>query len=69
MDDEGSRYLSLQFKDDVLVGATSIGRTDHVGALRGLVQGRVRLGSWKDKLLQDPTQFMTAYISQTHKAA
>ena len=63
------RYLSLQFKDDVLVGATSIGRTDHVGALRGLVQGRMRLGAWKDKLLQDPTQFMAAYIAQTHKTA
>jgi hypothetical protein len=66
--EESFRYLSLQFKDDVLVGATSIGRTDHVGALRGLVQGRMRLGAWKDKLLQDPTQFMAAYIAQTHKA-
>ena len=40
-----------------------------VGALRGLVQGRLRLGPWKDKLLQDPTQFMTAYLSQTQKAS
>jgi NAD(P)H-nitrite reductase large subunit len=68
-DEKGFRYLSLQFKDDVLVGATSIGRTDHVGALRGLVQGRMRLGAWKEKLLEDPTQFMAAYIAQTHKAA
>ncbi|MDD5247736.1 MAG: FAD-dependent oxidoreductase [Rhodocyclaceae bacterium] len=68
-DDERYRYLSLQFKDDVLIGATSIGWTDHVGALRGLVQGRMRLGPWKEKLLQDPTQFMTAYIAQAHKAA
>jgi NAD(P)H-nitrite reductase large subunit len=69
VNEESFRYLSLQFKDDVLVGATSIGRTDHVGALRGLVQGRMRLGAWKDKLLQDPTQFMAAYIAQTHKTA
>ena len=69
VDEKNFRYLSLQFKDDVLVGATSIGRTDHVGALRGLVQGRLRLGPWKDKLLQDPTQFMTAYLSQTQKVS
>ena len=69
VDEKNFRYLSLQFKDDVLVGATSIGRTDHVGALRGLVQGRLRLGSWKDRLLKDPTQFMAAYISQTQKTS
>lgn len=65
----GFHYLSLQFKDDVLVGATSIGWTDHVGALRGLIQGRVRLGEWKARLMQDPTQFMTAYLGAAQKAA
>jgi NAD(P)H-nitrite reductase large subunit len=69
VDEKNFRYLSLQFKDDVLVGATSIGRTDHVGALRGLVQGRMRLGPWKEKLLKDPTQFMAAYVSQAQKVA
>ena len=68
-DEENFRYLSLQFKDDVLVGATSVGWTDNVGALRGLVQGRLRLGPWKDKLLQDPTQFMAAYISRMQKVS
>ena len=63
------RYLSLQFKDDVLVGATSIGWTDHVGALRGLVQGRTKLGAWKDQLLDDPTQFVAAYVACGLKAA
>ena len=37
-DEAGFRYISLQFRDDVLVGATSIGLTDHVG-FRGLIQG------------------------------
>ena len=69
VDEAGFRYLSLQFKDDVLVGATSIGWTDHVGALRGLIQGRVRLGEWKARLLHDPTQFMTAYLGAAQKAA
>jgi len=53
----------------VLVGATSVGWTDKVGARRGLVQGRLRLGPWKDKLLQDPTQFMAAYISRMQKVS
>ena len=39
-----NRYISLQFKDDVLVGATSVGLTQHVGVLRGLIQGEVNLG-------------------------
>ncbi len=69
VDEPGFRYLSLQFKDDVLIGATCIGWTDHVGALRGLIQGRVRLGSWKARLLEDPTQFMAAYLGAAQKAA
>ena len=69
VDEAAFRYLSLQFKDDMLVGATSIGWTDHVGALRGLIQGRVHLGEWKPKLLADPTQFMAAYLGAAQKAA
>ena len=69
VDEANFRYLSLQFKDDALIGATSIGWTDHVGALRGLIQGRVRLREWKARLLADPTQFMTAYLGAAQKAA
>ncbi len=69
VDEPSFRYLSLQFKDDMLIGATSIGWTEHVGALRGLIQGRVRLGGWKARLLQDPTQFMAAYLGSAQKAA
>lgn len=58
----GGRHLSLQFKDDVLVGCNSVGWTQHVGVMRGLVEGQVRLGPWKDKLLQDPTKLMDAYL-------
>ena len=63
VDAERFRYLSLQFDDDVLIGATSIGWTDHVGALRGLIQSRTRLGAWKARLEADPTQFMAAYLA------
>ena len=57
------RHLSLQFKDDVLVGCNSVGWTEHVGVLRGLVEGGIRLGPWKDKLKQDPTRLMQAYLA------
>ena len=30
--------------------------------MRGLVEGQIHLGRWKDKLKQDPTQLMAAYI-------
>ncbi|MDP2257350.1 MAG: FAD-dependent oxidoreductase [Polaromonas sp.] len=57
------RHLSLQFKDDVLVGCNSVGWTDHVGVMRGLVEGEVRLGPWKDTLKHDPTKLMEAYLA------
>jgi hypothetical protein len=31
--------------------------------MRGLVEGQVHLGEWKDKLLDDPTQLMKAYLA------
>jgi len=65
VDEAAYRYLSLQFKGDVLIGATSIGMTQHVGALRGLIQGRLRLGPWKDVLLQAPQRFFEAYLAAT----
>jgi len=61
-DREGLRHLSLRFKDDVMVGANAIGWTQHVGVLRGLVEGQVKLGAWKDRLLEDPTRIMEAYL-------
>jgi hypothetical protein len=59
-------YINLQFQDDLLVGATALGLTQHVGVLRGLIQSKIRLKSWKDKLKADPTRVMEAYIANTH---
>jgi hypothetical protein len=63
VDDANYRYLSLQFGADRLIGATAIGLPEHVGAMRGLIEGRVKLGQWKDVLLNDPTQMMQAYLA------
>ncbi|WP_374503012.1 NAD(P)/FAD-dependent oxidoreductase [Zoogloea sp.] len=65
VDEAAYRYLSLQFKGDVLIGATSIGMTQHVGALRGLIQGKLALGPWKDVLLEAPQRFFEAYLAAT----
>jgi NAD(P)H-nitrite reductase large subunit len=62
-DDTHHKLLSMQFKADVMVGCNSIGWTDHVGALRGLVEGKVKLGEWKAKLQADPTKLMAAYLA------
>lgn len=62
-DEANGRYISLQFDGDVLVGATSVGLTEHVGALRGLIQSKMKLGVWKQKLLETPTRFAEAYIA------
>jgi NAD(P)H-nitrite reductase large subunit len=61
-DKAAGRHLSLQFKDDVLVGCNAVGWTQHVGVMRGLVEGQVKLGAWKDALLQDPTRLMESYL-------
>jgi len=57
------RHLSLQFQGDVLVGCNSVGWTDHVGVMRGLVEGQIKLGAWKDTLKADPTKLMEAYLA------
>lgn len=60
-DKAAGKHLSLQFKDDVLIGCNSVGWTQHVGAMRGLVEGQIKLGAWKDKLMQDPSRLVEAY--------
>ena len=70
LSDEGAfKYLRLEFDGEVLVGATSLGLTEHVGVIRGLIQSRVRLGKWKARLVQDPTQVMAAYLACAQAAA
>src|SRR3990167_104043 len=60
-DKASGRHLSLRFQDDVMVGCNAVGWTEHIGVMRGLVEGQIKLGAWKDKLMQDPTRLMQAY--------
>jgi NADPH-dependent 2,4-dienoyl-CoA reductase/sulfur reductase-like enzyme len=58
-----NRHLSLQFKDDVLVGCNTVGWTEHVGVLRSLVEDQIKLGDWKNRLKAEPTLLTEAYLA------
>ena len=62
-DAKAGRHLSLQFQGDVMVGCNSVGWTEHVGVMRGLVEGQIHLGEWKETLKKDPTKLMEAYLA------
>jgi NAD(P)H-nitrite reductase large subunit len=61
------QYINLQFDGDHLVGASSVGKTQHIGVLRGLIETKIHLGEWKQRLMQDPTLIMDAYIGCTQE--
>lgn len=69
VDEAAYRYLSLQFQKDRLIGATAIGLTEHVGVLRGLIQGKVALGPWHERLLANPLAFVEAYLARAQYSA
>ncbi len=64
VDEDAFKYVNLQFADDHLVGAISLGRTDWVGVIRGLIQTKVPLGPWKEKLMADPHRIAEAYVAR-----
>ena len=68
---ERFKYMNLRFgvgdEADVLVGATTIGMTEHVGVLRGLIESKVKLGVWKQRLIDDPMRIMDAYVASTQE--
>lgn len=68
VDAENFRYMRLEFNGDKIVGALSLGRTDHIGVLRGLIQTEVSLGGWKEKLMADPHLIADAYVACTQEA-
>lgn len=65
VDETGFRYIRLCFDGERLVGANTLGMTQHIGVIRGLIQGRFALGKWKDQLLKNPLQLMEAYLAVT----
>ncbi|MGI9462822.1 MAG: NAD(P)/FAD-dependent oxidoreductase [Aestuariivirgaceae bacterium] len=66
LDSDRYRYTQLAFDGNKLVGALTLGRTENIGILRGLIQSRTDLGVWKDRLMEDPNRITEAYIANTH---
>ena len=64
-DEDRYRYINLQFQNDVLIGAQSLGLTQHVGVLRGLIQSKLKLDKWKKHLMENPLNLMEAYLGVT----
>ncbi len=65
LDADRYRYIQLAFDGDKLVGALTLGRTENIGILRGLIQSRTDLGVWKERLLENPNRITEAYIANT----
>lgn len=63
VDEERFRYLRLEFFDGRLVGANTVGMTNEIGVIRGLIQTRIRLGSWLEHLKRDPSRLAEAYVA------
>jgi len=63
VDKENNRYLRLEFDGNTLVGGQAVGLTEHVGILRGLIQTKLDLGTWKEKLMQSPERLPEAYVA------
>ncbi len=62
LDEEQWRYIRLEFHDGKLIGAQTAGHVNMIGCLRGLIQGRMPLGPWKDILLREPHRVAEAYV-------
>ena len=69
IDEDNFKYLKLEFEGDRLVGAQCVGLTDHVGMLRGLIQTGLKLGEWRDRLIEAPERLCEAYIAVTQGSA
>jgi NAD(P)H-nitrite reductase large subunit len=69
VDETGYGYVGLQFEGERLVGATTLGVTNHVGVLRGLIQSNRPLGRWKEVLRRDPLALMETYLATVQAAA
>ena len=65
LDPDNYRYTHLAFDGDQLIGALTIGRTNNIGILRGLIQSRTKLGVWKDRLKKNPNRIAESYIANT----
>ncbi|MCU7836692.1 MAG: FAD-dependent oxidoreductase [gamma proteobacterium symbiont of Taylorina sp.] len=65
LDKDNYLYINLQFDGDYLVGVSSLGHTQNIGVVRGLIRGKVKLGVWKKRLMNNPNRLMEAYLASS----
>jgi hypothetical protein len=61
------QYMNLQFNDHCLVGCRYVIKTQHIGVLRGLIESRIKLNVWRQRLINNPTLIMQAYMACTQE--
>lgn len=62
LDEENWRYIRLEFHDDRLIGAQTVGHVEMMGTLRGLIQSKIGLGRWRDILMEQPHRVAEAWV-------
>ena len=62
LDEDQKRYIRLEFDGEHLVGAQTVGHVNMIGMLRGLIQSRLHMGPWKERLLKHPHRIAEAYV-------
>ena len=65
VDEAAYRYIRLEFLDGRLIGANTVGVTQEIGIIRGLIQSRLDLGNWVADLKRDPSRLAEAYLSRS----
>lgn len=59
------RISRMEFLDGRLIGANTVGVTQEIGIIRGLIQSRLDLGNWVADLKRDPSRLAEAYLSRS----
>lgn len=67
VDKANYKYLRLEFQGERLIGAQSVGISEHIGMLSGLIQAKTPLGAWKETLMTSPNRISEAYVSTLHR--
>jgi hypothetical protein len=61
------QYMNLQFNNHCLVGCRCVNKTQHIDVLRGLIESRIKLNVWRQRLINNPTLIMQAYMACTQE--
>ena len=61
------QYMNLQFNDHCLVRCRCVIKTQNIGVLRGLIELGIKLNVWRQRLINNPTLIVQAYMACTQE--